>query len=57
MPDDILVFVEHQGGKVSRPAWEALAAGQQLARDMGAGVSAVLIGGGISALASEVAAV
>ena len=57
MPDDILVFVEHQGGKVSRPAWEALAAGQQLARDMGAGVSAVLTGSGISALASEVAAV
>jgi electron transfer flavoprotein alpha subunit len=56
MPDEILVFVEHQGGKVSRPAWEALAAAQQLARSTGGSASAVLIGG-VSALASEVAAV
>ena len=56
MPDEILVFVEHQGGKISRPAWEALAAGQQLARDIGGSVSAVLVGSNVSALASEVAA-
>jgi electron transfer flavoprotein alpha subunit len=55
MPDEILVFVEHQGGKVSRPAWEALAAGQQLARDAGTSVSAILLGRDVSALASEVA--
>jgi electron transfer flavoprotein alpha subunit len=57
MSDKILVFVEHQGGTVSRPAWEALAAGQQLARDSGGSVSAVLLGNKVSALASEVATV
>jgi electron transfer flavoprotein alpha subunit len=56
MADGILVFVEHQGGKVSRPAWEALAAGQQLARDAGGSVYAVLIGSNLSVTASEVAA-
>jgi electron transfer flavoprotein alpha subunit len=55
MASDILVFVEHQGGKVSRPAWEALAAGQQLARDTGGSVSAVLVGSNLSSTASEVA--
>jgi electron transfer flavoprotein alpha subunit len=55
MPGEILVFVENQAGKVARPAWEALAAGQQLARDTGASVAAVLLGGSISSLASEVA--
>ena len=55
MPGEILVFVENQGGKVARPAWEALAAGQQLSRDTGAGVAAVLVGGSVSSLAPEVA--
>jgi len=57
MPDEILVFAEHQGGKLTRPTWEALAAGQQLARDTGRTVRAVLLGQGISGLAAELAAV
>ena len=56
MPKDILVFAEHQGGKLFRPTWEAVAAGQSLARDLGLSVTAVLVGGNVSALASELAA-
>lgn len=55
MAKEILVFVEHQAGKVTRPAWEALAAGQQLARDTGCTTSAVLVGNDLSRLADEVA--
>jgi electron transfer flavoprotein alpha subunit len=56
MPDEILVWIEHQGGKIARPAWEALAAGQKLAEDTGATVSAVVAGHQISSLAAEAAA-
>ena len=31
MPESVLVFAEHQEGKLSRPTWEAMAAGQNLA--------------------------
>jgi electron transfer flavoprotein alpha subunit len=55
MPEEILVFAEHQGGKIARPAWEALAAGQRLGADLAAAVSAALVGQGASALASELA--
>jgi electron transfer flavoprotein alpha subunit len=57
MPDEILVFAEHHDGKLTRPTWEALAAGQRLARDLAAEVSAVILGENVSALASELAAV
>ncbi len=57
MPAEILVFVEHQGGKLTRPAWEALAAGQCLGRDLGATVSTVILGESVSRLAAELAAV
>ena len=56
MPESILVFAEHQGGKLSRPTWEAVAAGQHLARQLGGTVSAVLLGHEIAPLASELAA-
>jgi electron transfer flavoprotein alpha subunit len=56
MADQILVFVEHQGGKLTRPAWEALAAGQRLAQDLGATATAVLLGSNLASLASELAA-
>jgi electron transfer flavoprotein alpha subunit len=55
MADQILVFAEHQGGKLTRPTWEALAAGQKLAQDVGAIVSAVLVGHETASLASELA--
>ena len=56
MSEHVLVFAEHQGGKVVRPTWEAIAAGQRLAEDTGGSVSAVILGDGVSALAAEVAA-
>jgi electron transfer flavoprotein alpha subunit len=57
MPDEILVFAEHQGMKLTRPTWEALAAGQRLGGELAAPVAAILLGHGISALAAELAAV
>jgi electron transfer flavoprotein alpha subunit len=57
MSDEILVFAEHQGGKLTRPASEALAAGQQLAQDTGKPAVAVLLGRGVASLAAELAAV
>jgi len=56
MAESVLVFVEQQGGKAGRPAWEALAAGQELARQLGGTVSAVLLGHQIAPLAAEIAA-
>ncbi|HEV2352160.1 MAG TPA: electron transfer flavoprotein subunit alpha/FixB family protein [Terriglobia bacterium] len=55
MPDEILVFAEHQGGKLFRPTWEALAAGQSLAQDLGLTVSTVILGANLASLASELA--
>jgi electron transfer flavoprotein alpha subunit len=56
MSDAVLVFAEHQAGSLSRPTWEAVAAGQQLAQQLGGTVSAVLLGHEVAALASELAA-
>ena len=56
MPDEILVFAEHQAGKIARAAWEAIAAGQQLAQSLGLNVSAVILAGNSSGLAAEIAA-
>jgi len=55
MADEILVFAEHQGGKLFRSTWEALAAGQSVAQDLGLTVSAVIVGGNLDSLASELA--
>ena len=57
MSDEALVFAEHQAGKITRPTWEALAAGQRLAQDLGVMASAVILGESLSDLASELAAV
>ncbi|HLW77982.1 MAG TPA: electron transfer flavoprotein subunit alpha/FixB family protein, partial [Terriglobia bacterium] len=56
MGNEVLVFAEHQGGRIARPAWEALAAGQDLASALGGGVSAVVLGANASELAREAAA-
>jgi electron transfer flavoprotein alpha subunit len=53
---EILVFAEVQGGKLSRPAWEAVAAAQSLAQELGFATTAVIVGGSVSALALELAA-
>ncbi len=56
MTESVLVFAEHQAGKLSRPTWEAVAAGQRLAQQLGGSVSAVLLGHNVAPLASELAA-
>jgi electron transfer flavoprotein alpha subunit len=55
MSDQILVFAEHQGGKLTRSAWEAVAAGQRIAQDLKADVCAAILGENASGLASELA--
>jgi electron transfer flavoprotein alpha subunit len=55
MANQTLVFAEHQGGKLTRPTFEALAAGQHLGADIGTGVSAVLVGGNLASVAAELA--
>ncbi len=55
MPNEILVFAEHHGGKLTRAAWEALAAGQHLAQGLGTSIVAVLLGNGLDALARDLA--
>jgi electron transfer flavoprotein alpha subunit len=56
MANHILVFAEHQGGKLTRPSWEALAAGQHLAQGLGTTVTAVLLGNNLAPLAADLAA-
>jgi electron transfer flavoprotein alpha subunit len=56
MPDHILVFAEHQAGRLTRPTWEALAAGQSLAQDLGPSVSTLILGHNLSTLTEELAA-
>jgi electron transfer flavoprotein alpha subunit len=56
MPQEVLVFAEHHGGKLTRPAWEALAAGQQLAQGIGATLAAVVIGNDVDTTGKALAA-
>ena len=55
MPNHILVFAEHQDGKLTRPTWEALAAGQHLAQGLETTVTAVLLGSHLASLAADLA--
>src|SRR5579872_1334891 len=55
MANHILVFAEHQDGKLTRSTWEALAAGQHLAQGTGTAIVAVLLGNNLAALAAELA--
>lgn len=56
MPETILVVVEQREGKLNRVSWETLAAGQSLAADTGWTLEGAVIGSGVSAIASEIAA-
>jgi electron transfer flavoprotein alpha subunit len=56
MADTILVVVEQRDGKLNRVSWETLAAGQALAAETGWLLEAAVAGGGVSAIANEVAA-
>jgi electron transfer flavoprotein alpha subunit len=53
--EEILVYAEIQEGKLVRPAWEAMAAAQQLAGESGETCVAVIIGDNIGKLARELA--
>src|SRR5215472_4544550 len=56
MPETILVIVEQREGKLNRVSWETLAAGQAIASDTGWSLEAAVVGTGVDAIASEVAA-
>ncbi len=55
MANEVLVYAEHQEGQLARPAWEAVAAAQHLAGDLGASCIAAIMGKNIGALAAELA--
>ncbi|HEY6291896.1 MAG TPA: electron transfer flavoprotein subunit alpha/FixB family protein [Terriglobia bacterium] len=57
MNNEILVFAEQQGGKITRPTWEAIAAGQKIAEEIGGSVTVALLGNNLSTPASELAVV
>jgi len=57
MSNEILVFAEQQAGKITRPTWEAVAAGQKIAAETGARVIVAVLGNNLSTPASEVAVV
>jgi electron transfer flavoprotein alpha subunit len=53
--EEILVYAEHQEGKLARPAWEAVAAAQQLAGESDTACVGIVVGDGIDNLAQELA--
>ncbi|MES2392489.1 MAG: electron transfer flavoprotein subunit alpha/FixB family protein [Acidobacteriota bacterium] len=55
MSADVLVVMERGGVGFHRMSWEALAAGQKLAAEMGGACSAVVVGKDAGSLAAEVA--
>lgn len=57
MADTILVVVEQREGKFNRASLETLAAAQAISADTGWGLEAAVAGGGIDAIAAEVAKV
>jgi electron transfer flavoprotein alpha subunit len=57
MSTEILVFVEQQGGKATRPAWEAVAAGQKIVGDTSGSITLAVLGDKSSTLALELGAV
>ena len=54
--DTILVIVEQRAGKLNRVSWETLGAGQAIAAQTGWTLEAAVLGSGVSAIASEIAA-
>ena len=56
MQNEILVYAETQSDKLTRPAWEAVAAGQSLASELKAPFVGVVLGSNQAVLAQELAA-
>jgi electron transfer flavoprotein alpha subunit len=55
MSNGILVFAEHRDGTLNKTSFEAIAAAQSLAAELGQAVTADLVGSGAEGLAQEVA--
>lgn len=55
MASKIWIVLQHRDGKITRMAWEAVAAGQKLAAKLGGTAEAVLLGSDVGELAREVA--
>ncbi|HYG78809.1 MAG TPA: electron transfer flavoprotein subunit alpha/FixB family protein, partial [Pyrinomonadaceae bacterium] len=55
MSNGILVFAEHRDGTLNKTSFEAVAAAQSLAAELGQAVTAVVVGSGAEGLAQEVA--
>ena len=53
--DEIIVYAEHQDGKLARPAWEAVATAQQLAAELGVNCVGAIVGDNVGSLAEELA--
>jgi len=51
----VLIVTEQQGGKWHKMSWEAVAAGQQIARLLETAAVAAVVGSGVESLAAEVA--
>jgi len=56
MANDILVFAEHQGGRLTRPTWEAIAGAQHLGQGLSTTVSTILLGNNLGSLAADLSA-
>jgi len=56
MADTILVIVEQREGKLNRVSWETITAGQAIAAQTGWTLEAAVVGSGVAAITSEVAA-
>jgi len=57
MSNEVLVFAEQQAGKIIRPALEAIAAGQEIARDTAGSLAVAVLGDNAAKLASQLAEV
>src|SRR5208282_1353965 len=56
MADTILVIVEQREGKLNRVSWETITAGQAIAAQTGWTLEGAVVGSGVAAIASEIAA-
>jgi electron transfer flavoprotein alpha subunit len=56
MNNGILVFIEHNSGRLNKTSLEAIAAAQKLGADLGQKVAPVVLGSGVQALAQEITA-
>jgi len=52
---DILIVLEHRNGNIHRMSWEAIAAGQAMAKDLGGSATALILGDGTDDLAKQAA--